>query len=375
MLVPNKMEKEDAVKSEVVKEEMFTQGVKDEFMSQAVKAETKEEMASQMIGAGATENDTEKKELKEEDEYDKLLEQHSMRRKFENKELPEEFDISGKKVEVAFRIASLGTFNRVLDMLSVLCKEVRFQCTKTGLLLQTMDSAQVVLVDLALNSETLKEYVSANTECNLVFRIADLQRSLKLVHGDFDAYFRKLKNEEHFQARYIDGSEDTIECGWFDARLLRDELSLVPPPQVGDYIGEIRMSSARFSRVVGQLQHFGGATISIECRKNTVVFSSCTESSGGEVICKHSRSKAYHPGANVEDFEINIPDNDMDVCKQAFAMKYFQVFSKCTAMSKVVSLKFSNTLPFCIAFEMDAQDGGHVIFHIAPKIDDEGVWD
>eukprot|EP00397_Hematodinium_sp_SG-2012_P030510 GEMP01032323.1.p1 GENE.GEMP01032323.1~~GEMP01032323.1.p1 ORF type:complete len:367 (+),score=123.45 GEMP01032323.1:106-1206(+) len=348
--------KHDGVKTEHVKKEMMTQDnphnveqLDDKI--EGVKSDVKAEADTEYPDGGKTAA-------------------QSMKAKFENKALPEEFSTNGKEVEVAFRIVNMSIFTRILEMLSTLCKEVCFQCTKNGLLLQTMDTAQVVLVDLALHAGTLKEYVALNANCKLAFRISDLQSSLKLVSGDFDVYFRKLKGEEFFQARYIDGSEETIESGWFDARLVQNESDAVQAPRDGDYVGEIKMSSARFNRIISQLAHIGGETLTIQGTRRTAIFISHSETTGGEVICKDTRAKISDPNADV--VEVNVDDANAELCRQSFAIKYFQVFCKSNILSKQVELKFSTSLPFCVSFPVEGgEGGGHVIFHIAPKIDDD----
>jgi len=316
-----------------------------------------------------------KVKMEEHDRAQELAWQKLMWNKFENKGLPEEFSRNGRDVQVSFRLSNLSVLTKVLEMLTDLCKEVSFQCSKSGLVLATMDTAQAVLVDLTLTSGTLKEYSSTDESVNLVFNVAHLKGALKLVGGEYDVYFRKLKGDENFQARYIDGTEEAIESGWFDLSLLADTMSTVTLPHGDDYAGQVKMGATKFFRIINQLAQVGAETLGIHGNKETVTFVSFNDAMGAEVILKDTRAgndptqPSKHTPEN--DVHVNICEGNELVCKQSFNMKYFQIFSKCNSLSPTVDMKWSATLPFCISFTIgDSVDSGHIIFHIAPKIDD-----
>jgi len=365
------------VKDETKKEE--GSGAKREVKTKEVKDETKKEEESGVKRdlkkeAGEDKLKRVKVKMEEHDRQQERAWQVNMWNKFENKGLPEEFSRNGREVQVSFRLSSLSVLTRVLEMLTHLCKDVSFQCSKSGLVLATMDTAQAVLVDLSLTTGTLKEYSSTDENCNLVFNLHHLQGALKLVQGDYDVYFRKLEGDEHFQARYIDGTEESVESGWFNIHLLTDNMPTVTLPTGDDYAGQVKLGSTKLHRIVNQLSQVGSETLGIHGNKDSLNFLSSTLDMGAEVILKDTRAgdELTQMKRDAEnEVHVNICEGNESVCHQSFNMKYFQIFAKCNTLSPIVDLKWSCTLPFCISFTLgETKDCGHVVFHIAPKIDD-----
>lgn len=291
--------------------------------------------------------------------------------KFESQNLPKEFQLQGREIELSFRLSTNQVVSGVFEILSNLAKIVKFDCVEDGLQLFGIDTNQAVLMDFKLTIGTLKEYYcydySGKIKVNLL--VTDFLSCLKLVNSESDLYFRKLKNENSLQCRFIDGSVDANYSGWFDLPLCAEEAATPGIPRGGDFVGQFRMGSSRFKKAIDQSAIMGSETLNIFASPGKLVISSICDKGGSELIFKNSEKNLTITGPiDAEKVYINVPEKKREGFQTSFHLKYFQTFSKAASISTYVDARWSTVGPFSCAFHIgESSAGGYLTFFIAAK--------
>jgi len=244
-------------------------------------------------------------------------------------------------------------FKKVIDGIKELVSEGNVDCSEDGMSLQGMDSSHVALVSFMLRTGGFSEFDCENP-CVMGVNFGHLNKILKCSTAK-DKLTIRLLNTEMCQFVFENTAEDRSSL--FELKLLDIDAESLEIPET-EYNCIVKMSSAEFKSVTSNLSQLGD-TVQIRVTKEGVKFSTKGDIGNAELICRASS------GGGDNDVEIEMSD-EVDL---SFALRYLTLFTKCSSLSKTVSLSLSPEIPLVVEYTLE--DLGYIRFYLAPKLDDE----
>lgn len=307
-------------------------------------------------------------------------------------------------------------WKRLIDSMKELVTESNFHCNADGMCVQAMDSAHVALVHLALHAEGFQHY---NCERSNVMgvNLANMSKVLKAIEGGDKL---TLRAEEDADILSIAAeNEKNTKMSEFALKLMEidgDQMSLPP----AEYCCVITLASSDFAKVCRDMKIFGD-TINVAVERNGVRFSAngdvgeaamffkASDSYSDQIKSESSQMIKSEPahespaadtvkgepveddqGADADDAPIAAQPPKKKIKKEggattaasedlvavehleepialAFALRYFDIFSKACGLSNRVRLSLAHDCPCLIEFQLE--NSGSLKYYLAPKVD------
>ncbi|XP_055356068.1 proliferating cell nuclear antigen-like [Paramacrobiotus metropolitanus] len=246
---------------------------------------------------------------------------------------------------------------KIIEAIKDLLGECTWDCTNTGMSLQSMDSSHVALVNVMLKCEGFERY-KCDRNLNMGINLSSMAKVLRCAGPD-DSVAIKTDGDSS-SASFIFESPDGDRSAEFELKLMNIDVEHLGIPDTA-YDCIIKMPSQEFRRVCADLSQFGDS-VTISCAKADVRFEA-----QGDIGTGHIRLGAKSGTVEKPEDEISIElENPVTL---TFALKYLNNFAKATPLSPTVRLCMSNNHPLCIEYPM--VEVGHIRYYLAPKIEEE----
>ncbi|OQV18952.1 Proliferating cell nuclear antigen 2 [Hypsibius exemplaris] len=245
---------------------------------------------------------------------------------------------------------------KVIEAIKDLLGDCTWDCTNTGMSLQSMDSSHVALVNVMMKSEGFARY-KCERNLNMGISLASMAKVLKCA-GQEDNVIIKTDGDSS-TVTFVFGNDDGDRTAEFELKLMNIDVEHLGIPET-DYDCIIKMPSGEFKRLCGDLSQFGDS-VAISCTKGEVRFEAQGDIGTGHIRLSKKGS------ADKPDEEISI-ELEQPV-SLTFALKYLNNFAKATPLSATVRLCMSNNHPLCVEYPMP--EVGHIRYYLAPKIEEE----
>jgi proliferating cell nuclear antigen len=231
------------------------------------------------------------------------------------------------------RLAQGNVLKKVIDSLRDLVNEANFEFTPSGITLQSMDSAHVILVSLLLRADGFDNYRCDRT-IPVGINMASLSKIIRAAANDDAITLRADDNGETLNLVFEAPNAGRVSD--YELKLMDLDVEQVALPDMS-YDVTVRMPSEELQRV---------------CRDLSAVGESVTINATKESDKKEGVSISMRQPADV-----------------SFSLKFLTQFTKATPLSETVRLEFSNECPMLIEYPIG--DMGYIRFYLAPKVDDE----
>jgi len=249
---------------------------------------------------------------------------------------------------------------KILESLKEIVTDANFECSSTGINLQSMDSAHVALVHLLLTSTGFDKY-RCDKNLTMGINMNTLSKMLKCVSQD-DSISMKVEDGQD-KVTFLVESKDHETFSKFEVKLVEIEGDQFGIPDA-QYPATIKMSSSKLKKICSDLSTMGDSCI-IEVNKNQrqITFSVKGEDISGSTSIKHNTSvdNDSHETQTIIDCQRNI--------KQTFASKFLTIFCKASTLTDTVTVSLSENSPLMVEYKIP--EVGHIRYYLAPKIDDE----
>mmetsp|Transcript_2276 Transcript_2276/g.3906 ORF Transcript_2276/g.3906 Transcript_2276/m.3906 type:complete len:258 (+) Transcript_2276:67-840(+) len=254
------------------------------------------------------------------------------------------------------RLSQAVTLKKIVDAMKDLCKDVNFDCSETGIQVQSMDSSHVALVSLVL-----RESAFATFKCEraspLGMNVESLAKILKMC-GPADSLKLKWQQDADvisFQCE--SGEEDRIAD--FDLKLMQIESEHMEIPEQ-HYKVLAKLPSSEFMKICKDLKEFG-ETMQVKASKEGITFSVQGDMGTGNVLLKPRASEKADESVSLTVHE---------AVTATFALRYLVIFSKASPLSGVVELGLAPDAPLSVKYHLEDASHGYMQFYLAPKIDE-----
>jgi len=252
-------------------------------------------------------------------------------------------------------LAEASVLKKVLDAIKDLVTEANFDCNTEGISLQAMDTSRVALVSFFLQADGFAEY-RCDRSLSLGINLNSLTKIMKCANSDDRVTIKA--DDGAATATFTFESPSSERVSQFTLKLMEINQQRLGIPQT-DYKATVSMSSAEFQRISRDLSMIGDS-VTLAVKKDSILFS-VTGDIGEGNICLRQGGSADRGDVTVVDCSEPVTAN--------FALKYFNNFTKATALSNTVTLQLFPGLPLNVQYKMD--ELGFIRFYLAPKLDDE----
>ena len=260
--------------------------------------------------------------------------------------------------EAKFELAS--TLKKILDSIKDLVSEVSWDCSSTGIVINTYDNSHVCLVDVVLKSDAFVKY---RCDRNVVLGM-NLTRLSKIVKcaGNNDAISLQAPDDGDKLTVIIEPTNES-EVSQYEFKLMNIQSDRVGIMQV-DYPVYIKMPSKNFLRICGRLSEVG-ETLIISTIKHSVTFTS--------IGCFASGSTQIRSSTDCNDPTLAVTIYMAEPVTVEMNMKYLNLMAKAAPLSSHVRLYLNpDNAPMMLKYTIKNNDGekvGHIKFFIASIYD------
>lgn len=248
-----------------------------------------------------------------------------------------------------------GLLKKILDSIKDLVEQTNFECTKTAISVQAMDSSHVSLVSLLLRSSGFTEY-DCERNITLGVDLGSMARVLKCAGND-DTLTLKTENPDSVNLCFESPKHDKVSD--FELKLLHLEGEILAIPDQ-EYSATVLLPSTEFQRICRDLATMG-ESVRISTSKEGIKFSASSVKGSGNVLCRPN------PAADAGEDSVSIQLKES--VSMSFSLNYLVQFTKATSLSPRVTLKMTKGMPLVVEYPIE--EIGYVRFFLAPKIEDE----
>jgi len=249
-----------------------------------------------------------------------------------------------------------GLLIKITNALKDIISEASWDCNSVGITLQAMDNCHVSLVQLLLRADGFEKY---RCDRNLAIGIPMASFSKFLAFGGKDDVITLKAEDSGDNLEMLFESQNGEEVSNHVLKLMDIDCDQLGIPDQ-EYSCTIKMPSEKFSRICRDLKQLSDCVV-ITCTKDGIQFSA--KGDMGSSTIKLSQKM------NVDDVDEQVSVDIKDPVQLTFAIKYLNLFTKATPLSKTVTLSMSNDVPLVVEYPIEEM--GHIKYFLAPKIDDE----
>jgi len=253
-------------------------------------------------------------------------------------------------------LAHAGLLKKILEAIKDLVVQTNFECTKTGVSVQAMDSSHVSLVSLRLRQEGFENY-TCERNVTLGIDLPSMAKVLKCAGND-DRLTLKTENADSVSLSFESPKQDKVSD--FELKLLHLDGEILAIPD-HEYGATVLLPATEFQRICRDLAIMG-ESVRLNVTKEGIKFSASGEKGSGNILCRPTGAADAK-----EDESTNIQIKEP--VSMSFALHYLNQFTKATSLSPRVCLKMSKGFPLVV--EYNIEEIGYVRFYLAPKIEDE----
>lgn len=254
------------------------------------------------------------------------------------------------------KLAQGSILKKILEALTALVTDAKFECSSKGMTLQSMDSSHVALCGLNLGNDAFETY-RCDRNVTLGINIQTMSKILKCASNDDNVTLTCTDNPDEltFKFESPQGERDSE----YEIKLVDiDSENLGIPEQ--DYAVTVKLPSTELARICRDLSQLGD-TLEIAVTKDGVQFQTKGDVGTGKVTLKQT--------TNADKEEDNITIDMQEAVALTFASRYMCFFTKATPLCSQVTLQMVKDSPLVVEYKIG--DFGHLRFFLAPKIEED----
>lgn len=253
------------------------------------------------------------------------------------------------------KLEEAASFKKIIEAIREMIGECNFDCSDTGIALQSLDKSHIVLVSLLLGPEGFVEY-RCDQPLTLGVNVASLATVLRCGGNDDQLTIHSDDQPNELALTFEDTKHDRISE--FNIRLMEIDQEYLSIPET-EYTASITMPSSELQRILRDLKQLSESVV-ISAGKDEVVFSAEGDMGKGSM---HVR-----PFTDVENTENSVSINIAEPVTLSFNLQYFNNITKASSLSSTVTLQLAEGTPASVEYKLN---NGHVRYYFAPKIGNE----
>lgn len=262
-------------------------------------------------------------------------------------------------VEIVFHEASL--FKKIVESLKGIgLEDITFDCNTDGMAMQGMDSSHTALISIDLPSDMFSTY-KCTSPVSLAFNVERVLIVLKSA-GPNDGLSIMTDSGEDGIEMQLNSPNDDKSTKFRLKRIDVPSESVAIPEH--SFRAKLGLSSNGFSQLVKSLSQVDDSVV-VRCNEGAVSFSVRDE--------LMDATTTFNAGVMHENPEEEVEVDVTESCRVSYSLRYLKSFATAAPLSSRVTLSFASRFPLLVEYALN--DGGHVRFYLAPKVDEESSDD
>jgi proliferating cell nuclear antigen len=297
--------------------------------------------------------------------------------------------------EASFTSGAL--WKKIVECMKDLVNEANLDCSPAGVTIQAMDSSHVALVHLLMHFDGFSNY---SCERNQVLGVS-MQNLSKILKITDNSDKLTLRHEDDGDVLVISTlSKDSSKASEFQMKLMEIEGASLGIPDL-DYRNRVTLPAAEFAKIVRDLAVLGD-TVTVSLDRTGVKFSASGDIAEGYAFIRAGGVDKVKSESSVKGEvkqEVAEEDEDAPLVSAAkikeevakvkeeaaekdaavevtveepialsFALRFFNVFGKGSALAERVTLCFAKDSPCMVEYKLEGM--GYLRYYLAPKLDD-----
>ncbi|XP_072165057.1 proliferating cell nuclear antigen-like [Diadema setosum] len=246
---------------------------------------------------------------------------------------------------------------KALEAIKEMVKDGNWECSSSGISMQSMDFSHVALIMLNLKESLFDKY-RCDRNVTLGLNHETLSKILKCAAND-DVITLKASDQPD-EINILFQSSNDEKTSEFVVKLIDFDGEQLGIPDT-EYTATIKLPSQEFQRICRDLSQFGD-TVVISAKKGSVEFSGSGDVGTAKIVLKEN-------GGIDDDDKISVEMDKDQPCSLSFANRYLNHFTKATPLSDTVTLQLCPENPLVVSY--DISNMGFMKFYLAPKIEEE----
>jgi proliferating cell nuclear antigen len=266
-----------------------------------------------------------------------------------------------KEMKISIQqIQKAECFASIFQHLKAFTENINIMFEKDRMYMQTMDSARVSIIEIALPNTWFDVYehtspttITLGINSTILYKILNSRektQSINIVYnegeGDHLAIYFTSENKDEFDKR-------------FEVPLMDIEMDILGIPEI-EHQAEFTVSSYHFSTIVNQLQMFGD-TMDISCTEEKIILASHSQDHGKMFV-----------EIKIDDLSSFIIDENGSI-DLSFSLNYLHNICLYNKIAKEIELKIAANYPIQIIYDLGSvvnAEKAEIKFYLAPKIND-----
>lgn len=254
-------------------------------------------------------------------------------------------------------LAEAGTFKRILAAIKDLITETNFDCSSSGIALQSMDSSHVCFVSLLLRPDGFDVF-HCPRPMTLGLSLSAVSKIMQCSANDEEMTLLLDANKADVLVVKF-GGKDSVRRSIFELKLMYIQGEALGIPDIS-FGAKVTMPSSEFQRVCRDMSLLGDS-VTITVKKTSVEFVATGETGTGKITLTAGNTA----DASTQNVSIELHED----CSGGFALRYLVYFTKATALSETVTLTLTHDQPIIAQYEIPKL--GYVRYFLAPKVEED----
>ena len=269
------------------------------------------------------------------------------------------YDRNFTEEDIGFRSNNTNQFKNIISFVHNIIEQINFKFTREGILLTSMDSSHVTLVNCLISPEFFSVYNFTNKKNRdndnynspnfIGINLSILLKILNYVGSDDEIIFKQHKDRDSVDITIIGVSSSK----YYNIKLMEIMSDEIEITQLDD-TSYIALESRYFQKIINEFSGIG-ETIDISINKKEKEISLKCE---GEMT---------HVNMVLNENSNIVYENLIDV-SQKYSIKNMELFSKGYNINKHMYFYIGDSIPLKMGYNFI--DNSYVHYYIAPKIDD-----
>lgn len=247
----------------------------------------------------------------------------------------------------------LGDIKVVIDAIKDLVNEVNFVFQEKGLIITTVDSSHVTLVNGLLSSQFFDTFqvsfkdVSIQQQVTLGVSLLELSKILRCgnTSDQLEILYSEISSKDVLVLKFSGSTNATVHLKLVDI----ESLSNIQVPSNFQYDYEEFISCGDFNKTCRSLSSFTDDVIITRTSKGLDL------SGRGDAVDK-------------AEFNIALSTRYRVPYQHKFSLKYLDLFAKASSLSSVVILKLKANSPLLVHYELER--ASFIEFYLAPVLEE-----
>ena len=251
------------------------------------------------------------------------------------------------------RLVQGNLLKNVLESLKDLRNEAIWDCSDTGIQIQTKDKSNLYRASMILRADGFNKF-RCDFQHRMRIKLSEMSEILKCAATNDIITIKAQEQAE--MVTFMFESTNQEKMADYEMKLMNLDEEHLSIPET-DYAAVIKMPSAELQRVINALSQFSESVV-ISCTKEDVQFSVAGDIS--VVNIKVAQTANVNKEEKAVSIEIQRP------VSMTLACQYLNMFTKASYLASQVSLSMSPEV--CLVVEYKIGDIGHICYYLTPKI-------